>query len=119
MSQFDPSGIRVPETAPAMVRQGDVLLVPADEIPDGAKPIARDHGRVVLAYGEVTGHAHAIAAPGATLLADGDDRYLRLATPRRSSTRSTARSRSRPAPTASSSSASTSLRRSTRPRGAG
>ncbi len=78
MSQFDPSGIRVSETAPAMVRQGDVLLVPADEIPESAKPVARDHGRVVLAYGEVTGHAHAIAAPGATLLADGDDRYLRL-----------------------------------------
>lgn len=28
------------------------------------KELERDNGRVVLAYGEVTGHAHAIADPG-------------------------------------------------------
>jgi hypothetical protein len=77
MPQLDPPGMRVPET-PAMVRQGDVLLVPVEAIPDGALPVARDRGRVVLAYGEVTGHAHAVDAPGATLLADEADRYLRL-----------------------------------------
>jgi hypothetical protein len=57
------------------VRQGDVLLIPvdvlpadvlpvdvlpADVLPVGVKPIKRDGGRVVLAYGQVTGHAHAI-----------------------------------------------------------
>jgi len=42
-------------------RQGDVLLVRVDaEVPDNAKAVERDKGRVILAYGEVTGHAHAI-----------------------------------------------------------
>ena len=78
MSQFDPSGIGVPETAPAMVRQGDVLLIPVDAIPGTARPVARDNGRVVLAYGEATGHAHAILSAAATQLQDGIERYLRL-----------------------------------------
>lgn len=43
-----------------MYRQGDVLIVAVDTIPDGAKRVARDNGRVILACGEVTGHAHAI-----------------------------------------------------------
>jgi hypothetical protein len=68
--------------APArQVRQGDVLLEPVTSVPDGARPVPRDAGRVVLAYGEVTGHAHAIRTPGATLLADGDERYLRVPAP--------------------------------------
>lgn len=79
MSQFDDPGIGVPET-PLMVRQGDVLLVPVDAIPDAAKPVARDRGRVVLAYGEATGHAHAIASSAATQLVDDVERYLRLST---------------------------------------
>ena len=62
----------------AMVRQGDVLLVPVDAIPEAAKPVARDHGRVVLAYGEATGHAHAISSAAATQLHDDIERYLRL-----------------------------------------
>ena len=41
-------------------RQGDVLIRTIDAIPAGAKDVTpRD--RIVLAYGEVTGHAHAIA----------------------------------------------------------
>ena len=44
-----------------MYRQGDVLIQVVPEIPVGAKLVARDNGRIVLAYGEVTGHAHAIA----------------------------------------------------------
>lgn len=55
-----------------MYRQGDVLIIPLP--PDarlqpssGLKPVERDHGRVVLAYGEVTGHAHAIADDGVEL----------------------------------------------------
>jgi len=52
--------------AKQMFRQGDVLIerVSAPEL--GAK-VKRDKGRAVLAYGEVTGHAHAIAAKGAEL----------------------------------------------------
>jgi hypothetical protein len=41
-------------------RQGDVLIIPVRTLPQGAKPRARESGRVVLAHGEVTGHAHAI-----------------------------------------------------------
>lgn len=44
-------------------RQGDVLFVKRDGLPTGEqKPITRDSGRVVVAYGEVTGHAHATIA---------------------------------------------------------
>lgn len=46
---------------PLLFRQGDVLLMRvADRSVDGLAPKPRDGGRVVLAYGEVTGHAHAI-----------------------------------------------------------
>lgn len=43
-------------------RQGDVLTVleSIDKIPAGAVEVKTEQGRVVLAYGEVTGHAHAI-----------------------------------------------------------
>jgi len=62
-------------------RQGDVLIRRIAAIPADVKPVARDRGRIVLAYGEVTGHAHAIDAPGAeaTLLTDAEEaRFLRL-----------------------------------------
>jgi hypothetical protein len=48
--------------APVMFRQGDVLLVQVDGLPEGTIAERADRDRVVLAYGEVTGHAHAIAA---------------------------------------------------------
>lgn len=44
-------------------RQGDVLIVlqPITSVPRGAQEVPVDPARgVVLAYGEVTGHAHAI-----------------------------------------------------------
>ncbi|MEV6115860.1 hypothetical protein AB0L59_25950 [Streptomyces sp. NPDC052109] len=53
-----------------MYRQGDVLLVPVAEeaVPAhvaGAPRERRDgRGRLVLALGEVTGHAHAVVGPG-------------------------------------------------------
>lgn len=47
-----------------MYRQGDVLIVECDEIPKAATEVKRDGGRVVLAYGEATGHAHAIHDQG-------------------------------------------------------
>jgi hypothetical protein len=50
-------------------RQGDVFLRRVDgPVPPGAAEVPRDNGRVVLAYGEVTGHAHAIRDPGVCLL---------------------------------------------------
>lgn len=61
-----------------MIRQGDVMVFAIDALPDNLKPVPRDYsavgptplpqGRVVLAYGEVTGHAHAIADPDVMLL---------------------------------------------------
>lgn len=54
-------------------RQGDVLLVATtDELPTTASPIERDKGRVVLAYGEATGHAHAIYEKGVSLWSVGE-----------------------------------------------
>lgn len=54
-------------------RQGDILIVRIGELPEGVRPLPRDRGRIVLAYGEATGHAHAIADPGADLLAGSTD----------------------------------------------
>lgn len=43
-----------------MKRQGDVLVIRVASLPKNLSAKPRDNGRVVLAYGEVTGHAHAI-----------------------------------------------------------
>jgi hypothetical protein len=64
-----------------LYRQGDVLIYRVDGLPRRKlKPVARDSGRIVLAYGETTGHAHAIADRDAELLeAEGlHDRFLRV-----------------------------------------
>jgi hypothetical protein len=42
------------------VRQGDVLVVRVAALPSRITPKARDAGRVILAYGEVTGHCHQV-----------------------------------------------------------
>ncbi|MDE2022030.1 MAG: hypothetical protein KGI71_03965 [Patescibacteria group bacterium] len=42
------------------IRQGDVQLQPIAKLPPGCIEIPADGNRIVLAYGEVTGHAHAI-----------------------------------------------------------
>ncbi|GAA2231037.1 hypothetical protein GCM10010232_16800 [Streptomyces amakusaensis] len=53
-----------------MYRQGDVLIVPVaqEAVPPhvlAARGESRDaRGRLVLALGEVTGHAHAVPGPG-------------------------------------------------------
>jgi hypothetical protein len=39
-----------------LIRQGDVLLVPVDKVPDGIE--AQDASTVVLAEGEQSGHLH-------------------------------------------------------------
>ncbi|MFC1419119.1 hypothetical protein [Streptacidiphilus cavernicola] len=70
-----------------MFRQGDVLLVPVGEeaVPPTIRALPaqpRDgRGRLVLALGEVTGHAHAVVGPG-ELLRESDEfgpAWLRLA----------------------------------------
>jgi hypothetical protein len=54
------------------VRQGDVFLERIDAIPANVKPRARDNGRAILAYGEVTGHAHVLDDPESAIF-DGED----------------------------------------------
>jgi hypothetical protein len=43
-----------------LVRQGDVLLVPTRRQPSAKAQRVTDNGRVILAYGEVTGHVHEV-----------------------------------------------------------
>jgi len=57
-----------------MYRQGDVAIFTVDEyasifgsVPEKGTQVKRDKSRIVLAYGEVTGHAHAIASPQAEM----------------------------------------------------
>lgn len=65
-------------------RQGDVLLDQVAELPDGAEihPLAPERGRVILAYGEATGHFHAVPAAAGELIevttSERVDRYLRI-----------------------------------------
>lgn len=64
-----------------LYRQGDVLLQRVDEIPAGLKDVPLDKGRVILAYGEVTGHAHAVEGEVTFLAADLEEleeRFLRV-----------------------------------------
>lgn len=61
------------------IRQGDVALVLINNIPDGARDITPMEGRVVLAYGEVTGHAHAIYdRDSVRLWQAGTERFLQV-----------------------------------------
>ena len=61
-------------------RQGDVLLVQVPAIPSLALPVISDaHERIVLAHGEVTGHAHAIYEPQKVLAWSADaERFIQV-----------------------------------------
>ena len=48
-----------------LVRQGDLLLVPVAGLPEGADRVGS--GRLVLAEGEATGHAHVVDDERASL----------------------------------------------------
>lgn len=65
-----------------MIRQGDILLVPTSRIPADLSAVPVDRGRVVLAYGEATGHAHLLDPRDAVLLASDmremAERFLRV-----------------------------------------
>ena len=61
-----------------MVRQGDVLAIKIDqEIPSGAEKIESDKG-TVLAYGEVTGHAHRLDDTKTELFEHNNQRFLNV-----------------------------------------
>jgi len=62
-------------------RQGDVLLVEIEQPSRTGKPIAPEDGRIILARGELSGHAHAIQGnDGQAQLFEGprNRRYLML-----------------------------------------
>jgi hypothetical protein len=46
----------------AILRQGDVALAPTSKPRAALTAVPLDAGRVILAYGEVTGHAHQVIA---------------------------------------------------------
>ena len=61
-------------------RQGDVFIEQIIKTPKTAQPVAREGGDVILAHGEVTGHAHRIRDPGVCMLQAGEgERYLTIA----------------------------------------
>ena len=60
-------------------RQGDVLLVEIDQPSRTGKPIHAEDGRIILARGELSGHAHAIRDSNGKAKffeATGNRRYL-------------------------------------------
>jgi hypothetical protein len=64
-----------------IIRQGDILIILNDPTAEAGDAVPRDNGRVVLAYGEVTGHAHAIDEPQAHLFTHkkrAGDRVLKV-----------------------------------------
>jgi hypothetical protein len=65
-----------------MYRQGDIFIFAVDEEITG-QAIEREQGRVVLAHGEATGHAHAFTDPsvGFFSIPESEDRHLRLVKP--------------------------------------
>lgn len=70
------------ESSPGNIyRQGDVLLVPCEGFPPAAKPQQSLDGRVVLAEGERTGHAHTMPSDRVVLFREdgaGHGGYLRV-----------------------------------------
>lgn len=63
-------------------RQGDVLIVETKCVPDGVKPVPLENGRLVLAHGEVTGHAHVVVGEAELFTpadrADLEERFLHV-----------------------------------------
>jgi len=61
-----------------IIRQGDVLLVRVKDLPKNATGRLKD-GDVILAYGEVTGHAHRIKEFDKVRMWDaGAERFLQV-----------------------------------------
>lgn len=50
------------------IQHGDVLFRKIYRKPNGARPVPRSNGAIIVAEGEATGHHHKIADKGATML---------------------------------------------------
>lgn len=57
-----------------MYRQGDILIVRVDRIPEDARPV--EH--CVIALGEATGHRHRIESGAEQLCTAAGDQYVRV-----------------------------------------
>lgn len=55
-----------------IIRQGDVLVKRTRKTPSAAAKVVLDNGRTILAYGEVTGHAHEVVPEIMDPVAGGD-----------------------------------------------
>ena len=71
-------------TPRGLIRQGDVLLIPVDPdvvagaaAPETRRVLDRVEGRLVLAEGEATGHAHVIVEDNARLESQGFGEFRR------------------------------------------
>jgi len=64
-------------TKNAIYRQGDVLIQKIDRLPVDAREVEWDD-RVILAYGEVTGHAHALSTAEAKMYSWQGERILEV-----------------------------------------
>ena len=62
-----------PKPQVRIVRQGDVLIRSTDRQPSATAKSITDQGRVILAYGEVTGHAHQVVTADPAIVLDPDD----------------------------------------------
>ena len=59
------------------IRQGDVILIKVNKAPvDNGQVIDRIEGRIIVAEGEATGHAHAIPTPEVDMLEKENIRWL-------------------------------------------
>ena len=66
-----------------VLRQGDVALIRVGSLPVGCSEVLPDHGRIILAFGERTGHSHAVygvtqEAPKVRLWSAGAERFLQV-----------------------------------------
>lgn len=60
-------------------RQGDISIESIEAMPEQGEQIKATSGRIILAYGEATGHHHSICADDVeTALADGGAMFLKL-----------------------------------------
>lgn len=64
------------------IRQGDVFLQRIDTVPEGFFETPKVRDAVVLAYGEVTGHAHKLVGQFTKMLTNNDgERIIKLVAP--------------------------------------
>ena len=64
------------------MQQGDVRLIEVEKLPEGCREVNKDDGLFVLAYGEITGHKHAIEDIGGIRFLEKDGRHY-LQTPKK------------------------------------